>query len=569
MFRLTTQHPFHTAPPGGILPRPWSLSAGLALLLSLGLSGPLNAQDGLGFGGSGQLDESVVEDQIEERVEEQVQDQIIERTEELGFGSSIGLIEQNVEERITENIEDALVDSVEARIEESTTEKVDDKVAQSVEDSIEESIADSVEDTVTQKAEDDIAETLALNVEATIEESVEESVAVAVEDGVEQQVQETVAFAVEDQLEGKIDNIIEGIESEFDIREDRIHLGQWLVMAEPGVFAELKEEGYLFDNITELPGMGMWLADVAAPSSFDITDARQGVVDVVGSNRAEVDLNHIYTAGTTIAATGAGTAPRAALDFPEDTQAMPLRMGMIDSAVDLTHPSLALSRVNARSFVSEAAEKPDFHGTAIASIIVANTDGYMGLAPNTDLFAAAVFENDARQGEIASTLNLIKALDWLISSEVDVVNISLAGPPNRLLESALKRVAERNILVVAAAGNGGPGAEPMYPAAYSDVVAVTAVDSRGRVFRLANRGDYLDLAAPGVGLLHARAGGGYTSSSGTSFAVPFAATAAARLVRLHPGEDTMARLYASAEDLGPRGRDEIYGYGLLKLTAPR
>ena len=99
------------------------------------------------------------------------------------------------------------------------------------------------------------------------------------------------------------------------------------------------------------------------------------------------------------------------------------------------------------------------------------------------------------------------------------------------------------------------------------MVAVTAVDARGRVFRLANRGDYLDLAAPGVDLLHAQAGGGYTSSSGTSFAVPFAATAAARLVRLHPGEDTMARLYAAAEDLGPRGRDEIYGHGLLQLTA--
>ncbi len=223
--------------------------------------------------------------------------------------------------------------------------------------------------------------------------------------------------------------------------------------------------------------------------------------------------------------------------------------------------------MESRSFVAENAKKPDFHGTAIASIIAGNTIDYAGLAPNAEVFAAAVFEEDARQGEIASTLSLIKALDWLISSEVDVVNISLAGPPNRLLESALKRVAERDILVVAAAGNGGPGADPMYPAAYAEVVAITAVDRNGRVFRLANRGDYLDLAAPGVDLLHARAGGGYTSSSGTSFAVPFAATAAASLIKLHPGEDTMARLYAAAEDLGPQGRDDIYGYGLLQLTS--
>lgn len=549
--------------------------SGLALLLLLALAGPVRSQDGLGFGGGGPVGESVVEEQVEEQVEERVQDQIIDRTEELGFGGNLSLIEEqleeNVEEQVAETVEDAIVDSIEERVEDSTAEKVDEKVAESVEESIEDSLAETVEDNVTQSVEEQVEESVASVVEVSVEEgveqNVEESVEVSVEEGVEQQVEAQVAMAVEDQLESEIDEIIDGIESEFDIREDRIHQGQWLVMAEPGVFEELEEEGYLFDNITELPGMGMWLADVAAPSSFDITEARQGVVDVVGSDRAEVDLNHIYTAGTTIASTDAGMAPRTALDFPEDTQDLSLRMGMIDSAVDVSHPSLARSNVKTRSFVSDSAKTPDFHGTAIASIIAANTDGYVGLAPNADLYAAAVFEEDARQGEIASTLNLIKALDWLISSEVDVVNVSLAGPPNRLLETALKRVAERDILIVAAAGNGGPGAEPMYPAAYSDVVAVTAVDARGRVFRLANRGDYLDLAAPGVDLLHARAGGGYTSSSGTSFAVPFAATAAARLIQLHPGEDTMARLYASAQDLGPQGRDEIYGYGLLQLTA--
>ena len=105
----------------------------------------------------------------------------------------------------------------------------------------------------------------------------------------------------------------------------------------------------------------------------------------------------------------------------------------------------------------------------------------------------------------------------------------------------------------------------MYPAAYESVVAVTAVDARNRVFRLANRGNYLDIAAPGVGLLHARAGGGFAASSGTSFAVPFAATAAASLISERGRSDVMTLLYAAAEDLGPPGRDDIYGYGLLRL----
>ena len=112
-------------------------------------------------------------------------------------------------------------------------------------------------------------------------------------------------------------------------------------------------------------------------------------------------------------------------------------------------------------------------------------------------------------------------------------------------------------------GNGGPAAQPMFPAAYDSVVAVTAVDSGGRIFRLANRGEYLDLAAPGVDLLHAKAGGGYSTSSGTSFAVPFTSVAVARIKQLQPETDALDALYRSADDLGPPGRDDIYGYGLL------
>ena len=154
-----------------------------------------------------------------------------------------------------------------------------------------------------------------------------------------------------------------------------------------------------------------------------------------------------------------------------------------------------------------------------------------------------------------------------MSSGCEVVNISLAGPPNRLLEKALARAAEANVVVMAAAGNGGPVARPMYPAAYDSVVAVTAVDAAQQVFRLANRGDYLALAAPGVDLRHARSGGGYVSSSGTSFAVPFAVAAAARLRHLQPQTDIITQLLESALDIGPPGRDSIYGYGLLTLGA--
>ena len=428
---------------------------------------------------------------------------------------------------------------------------------QSVEEETEEQVAESVDQSVEEETEEQVAE--------TVDQSVEESTEEQVVDVAEASVQLALLDTAEGRLEAEVDEVIDSIELDIDVDERRIHRGQWLVMAEPQVFDELAQEGYLFAEFTELPGLGLRLAEVAAPASFDISAARDGIMDVVGSDRAEVDLNHIYTAGIPETEPFAGGIdPLDAMSFPVDTGTMGLRIGIVDSEVDTSHPAFASAQISSRPF-AKAADLPNFHGTAIASIIAANTEQLHGLAPSAEIFAAAVFERDEERGEIASTVSLVKALDWLLSSEVDAVNISLAGPPNRLLEVALKRVVDQGVMVLAAAGNGGPMARPQYPAAYNTVVAVTAVDQGGKAFRMANRGDYLDIAAPGVNLRHAVAGGGYASSSGTSFAVPFAATAAALLKHREPGTDVIARLYAAATDIGPPGRDEIYGYGLLTL----
>jgi Subtilase family len=504
------------------------------------------------------LDESV-EEAVEDRVEQQVADTVTEE------------VEENVEENIDQEVEETVTSTVEEVVEDQLEDTVQDELAQNVESSVEEAVEQGVVSTVEQGVESTVEQGVESTVEQGIESAVDEVVETQVASSVDSEVEVQVAASVEERLESEVDDILEALESNLEVDEGRIQSEQWLVMAEPQVFEELAEEGYLFDTVTDLPALGMRLAEVAGPSSFDITAVRRGVLDVVGKDRAEVDLNHIYTAGTELVAVEEGVAPRAAISMPEagisaaDISAAP-RIGMIDSQVDVSHPALVESRIESRTFVPGGAKIPDFHGTAIASIIVANSDAYQGLAPAAEVYAAAVFEEDEERGEIASTVSLLRALDWLISSDVDVINISLAGPPNRLLETALDRAAEQNVLVLAAAGNGGPVARPMYPAAYDTVVAVTAVDTRNQVFRLANRGAYLDIAAPGVGLLHARSGGGYTASSGTSFAVPFAATAAASLVKAQPGKDVMSLLYESAEDLGPPGRDEIYGYGLLRLT---
>ena len=520
--------------------------------------------------------EEDVEDQVEEALEEELSDAVedsieddVEETIAENVEEEIGQdIEESIEDSIAENVEDSVQDSVESDVEEAVADSVEQSVEADVEESVASAVEEDLEDSVEVAVEETVAENVEDSVESTVEVAVEDSLAQGLEDGLESEVETAVEVAtagvVEERIESEIDDLIEDIESNLEVDEKRIHRGQWLVMAEPEVFDELAEEGYIFDAITDLPGMGMRLAEVAAPASFDISTARQGVFDVVGSDRAEVDLNHIYTAGTPDSTVSeGGMAPQEAIAFPRDTADLALKIGMIDSSVDTSHPSLAGARIEARSFVAGGAERPQCHGTAVASIIAANHDEYRGLAPMSRLYAASVFEQDEERGEIASTVSLVRALDWLISSGVDAVNISLAGPPNRLLEAALARVSERDVMVLAAAGNGGPMADPMYPAAYDSVVAVTAVDRDGKVFRLANRGDYLDIAAPGVDLRHALAGGGYAASSGTSFAVPFAATAAARLVQVSPGQDVLAQLFDGARDLGPPGRDDIYGYGLI------
>ena len=395
------------------------------------------------------------------------------------------------------------------------------------------------------------------------------NVALVAAQEVEDQVSEIVSEATEERIEQVMEDFLADIESRLSEDALRIQTDHWLVMAEADVFEQLAQEGYLFDRVSELSGLGFLLAEVAAPASFDLSATRAGIYEVIGGQQADVDLNHLYTAGVLDPQNDeqplVGLAPRELLPPPTDLSGLTLRIGIIDSSIDRRHNAFANASITTQRFVDNDSP-PNAHGTAIASIIASNDPQALGLAPTAQIYAAEVFDHNEQQGEFASTVSLIKALSWLMTQDVSVINISLAGPPNRLLETALTRVREKGVLAIAAAGDGGPMAQPMYPAAYPEVVAVTATDDRGRAFRLANRGEYVDIAAPGVNIRHAQAGGGFAASSGTSYAVPFVTVAAARLLQSTAEPALMLdALYASARDIGAPGRDQIYGYGQLQF----
>jgi hypothetical protein len=257
------------------------------------------------------------------------------------------------------------------------------------------------------------------------------------------------------------------------------------------------------------------------------------------------------------------------------TQAAPLsravRVGLLDSAVAAI-PALREAALVQQSFLGpreRAASRA--HGTAIASILVGDDAGatFTGVARGAQLYVAEVVRRDRR--ETTNVALLLRGSDWLLGQRVEVINASLGGPPNRLLREWLSLLTARGVALVAAAGNSGPEALPMFPAAYPEALAVTATDSADRIYPQANQGTYIDLSAPGVDVwVPAERSGRYVS--GTSFAAAMATGAIVRTLAVNEhGADVLAletMLCREARDLGSAGRDPVFGCGLLQARQP-
>ena len=248
------------------------------------------------------------------------------------------------------------------------------------------------------------------------------------------------------------------------------------------------------------------------------------------------------------------------------TCARAMKIGIIDTPVDPDHPSLMGRNIKLGSFLGLSVPSAlDWHGTAVLALLSGNPQsGVPGLAPEADFYIAQAFRTDADGNASSDTINLLAALDWLDRFDVQLINMSFSGPRDPLIEDAIIRMRKKGVTFVAAAGNNGPVAPESYPAAYKDVIAVTAVNKDMVNYRGANRGSYVDLSAPGVKIWTALPDGKEGFRTGTSFAAPFVTGIVAVSLAGNPHWTSKEELLKglTIRDLGPPGMDPIYGRGL-------
>ena len=336
-------------------------------------------------------------------------------------------------------------------------------------------------------------------------------------------------------------------ELEYDARGDPAVKGELIALDAPAAALQAATAaGFTVVEQGEIEGLDLRTTTLRAPAGLSLAKAEKQLARLMPS--ATIQSNPIYQPS----GAAAGGAARASGPSPEGPGAT---IGLIDGGV-AAHPALPRGIVQ-RGF-AEGAPMPGDHGTAIASILVGQGP-VRGVSPQSRLLVADIYGRDPRGG---NALAIARALGWLSGSGAAVINISLAGPPNMLLARAVAATAKRGVLMVAAVGNDGAAAPPAFPASYPQVIAVTGVDGRGRALIEAGKASHLDFAAPGAGLLAAKASGGVGKVRGTSFAAPFVT---GRLARLSAG-GTPSRARAIAllsGEASKRGTARLYGRGIV------
>lgn len=242
-----------------------------------------------------------------------------------------------------------------------------------------------------------------------------------------------------------------------------------------------------------------------------------------------------------------------------------IRIAVIDSGIDDGSAEIK-DRVVARLDTIGGEYTAHPHGTAIAGAILAHAK-LVGVAPDAQVIAIRAFTGEgSSDGAQGTSFHILQGLDFAAAQNARIVNMSFAGPKDALLSRALSALRAKGVTEVAAAGNGGPRSAPLYPGADAGVIAVTATDAEGQLFGLANHGNYIAMAAPGVDILAPAPGDAVQIVSGTSIAAAhvtgIAALALERYGSLAP-DALLGALDAGSRKVSPEATPEDYGAGVV------
>lgn len=332
------------------------------------------------------------------------------------------------------------------------------------------------------------------------------------------------------------------------------------------------------------PGLSEPVRTLAVPAGMSEAKAQQLLSQTLPN--AHFGPNHIYTI---VPASDAGAKSYPAARTPEQAGAAcagpecfaknlidwkpqlascaaDVRIGIIDTSFDTSHPAFKKLKFEAEDVRQRAIGfKDDWHGTAVLSVLAGDgSSATPGLVPGAKFLLASTFGADSSGQASADAASVLRALAWLDKQRPAIINMSFSGPRNEEIEIAIGAMAAKGVLFVAAAGNNGKDGPPSYPAAYREVIAVTAVAKDKRSYAHATHGNYIDVAAPGVNVYTALPMSQAGLRTGTSFAAPFVTGLLAAMPGARKGVQTKADMLARITmfDLGPPGRDPIFGEGL-------
>jgi len=380
-----------------------------------------------------------------------------------------------------------------------------------------------------------------------------------------------------------------------------------------GVARALQRKFKVLERI-DYPSLGLTLTRLETPNVQNALIGRSALQEEMPAEG--FGLNHIYTADRMRPAAapsgtdgGTGTLKSAAVPAPAAPStnvgrpgsgcaadrcfgvgiinwqpklaacAKGVRIGVIDTGVDKSHPAFAGVRFTHKDFVSPNTKKPsNQHGTGIFSLLAGNPrSSTPGLVPDAAFLVGDAFFTDRNGNAMSDTVTMLKAINWLMESGVDIANLSFAGPADELVHDSIRKLARKGTVILAAAGNEGQDAPPSYPAAYEEVIAVTAVDRNLAAYPYANRGNHIDVAAPGVEVWTAMPNRHEGPQTGTSFAVPFVTSVIALNYPtaemrtdgnpLAPKRRALALLQKNIKAIGDRGRNPVFGAGLVQAPS--